>query len=581
MKNKKDVVTFCWDIGILILTFIISNICITTFLQFANVKMSSLNVIISIITSILIFLFLRRDILKEKIVKIILEIIFVSIIVIVCTLIAGLFLDMTCDGNYYHKTAIGAIKEGWNPVYESSYDFNLENNLDMADQKSSLWMDHYPKMTWNFAASMYALTNNIESGKCLIFLLMISLCCLAFSYLYERHLNFIFSGVIAVLLVFNPITCAQLSSYYVDGIMGLLIYMTILFLICITDKKFTEISECEKWLGLSASIILCMNVKFTGIFFEAIFCIAFYLVWIFRYIKGKNIKEKEVKNNILRLTLIFASIVVVGIVVVGESTYVKNMIEHKSPLYPLICEDKVDIITTMQPKSFGEKNRFIKLFESVFSRSENVTYYSGDEPQLKVPFSVSDSEKNNISIPDLRIGGFGVYYSGIVIISIFVICVGMYILYKKQGNVFLYCMTILVAIVLTTLILDEAWWARYSPQLWLLPVIALFVIFYNNNNVSIKQLRFINLFIGALLTILIIVNNLMFIKWRVNDLRISINIIEEVKRISNENTSVELGLIDKSRFGILYNLNDNKLNYKLVEYKEDMKNFFYNNWIGY
>ena len=112
-------------------------------------------------------------------------------------------------------------------------------------------------------------------------------------------------------------------------------------------------------------------------------------------------------------------------------------------------------------------------------------------------------------------------------------------------------------------------------------VIALFVIFYNNNNVSIKQLRFINLFIGALLTILIIVNNLMFIKWRVNDLRISINIIEEVKRISNENTSVELGLIDKSRFGILYNLNDNKLNYKLVEYKEDMKNFFYNNWIGY
>lgn len=36
--------------------------------------------------------------------------------------------DLTVDGNSYHKTAIAFIKNGWNPYYESSTDFQERNS---------------------------------------------------------------------------------------------------------------------------------------------------------------------------------------------------------------------------------------------------------------------------------------------------------------------------------------------------------------------------------------------------------------------------------------------------------------------
>ena len=53
----------------------------------------------------------------------------------------------------------------------------------------------------------------------------------------------------------------------------------------ITDKKYTKLSNKEKWLGLAAEIILCMNIKFTGIYLAAIFSIVFYIGWLIQYAK--------------------------------------------------------------------------------------------------------------------------------------------------------------------------------------------------------------------------------------------------------------------------------------------------------
>lgn len=159
--------------------------------------------------------------------------------------------------------------------------------------------------------------------------------------------------MISIVMAINPIVMAQIFTYYVDGVMGLFIYGIILFFIMITDKKFNSISNKEKWFGLLAETTLCMNIKFTGIYFSAIFYFLFYIIW-----QKQSAKENKFKENFINITINFIIIVMFGILVIGASTYVKNTIEHKNPLYPIIGNDDIDIVTTNQPKSFLEKNRF-------------------------------------------------------------------------------------------------------------------------------------------------------------------------------------------------------------------------------
>lgn len=583
IKIEKDsiIVKYIFDIGILLLTFIFSNILVTTILQFLNISMSTSNMILSILVTIISYLLIRREEIKKSILPIVINIIIAFIIVVISTKLMAYTMDFTVDGNSYHKAAVGSIKNGWNPIYEEHYDYILENNPDIANSKTSLWVDHYPKATWNFAASMYSVTDSIETGKVLVFLLMISLVCFTFTYLYDRHLKFFQSGIIAILISISPIVLSQMFSYYVDGIMGLTIYLIILSLVMITDRKFSFINDRIKWVLLLMSTNICMNIKFTGVFFAGIFCILFYLYWLY-----KSRKEENFKSTFINLTIRFSIIVIIGIGIIGFSTYIQNTVDHNNPLYPLFGEGKVDIITTMQPQSFAEKNRFVKLFESMFSKSENVTYYSGDEPTLKIPFSIIQGEKNDISIPDLRIGGYGVLFSGIFIVSIIIVICSLIVIIKKnrfEDSSIQYILLILFGIIITTIALEESWWARYAPQLYLVPIIALFMLFYLANNINNKKIyKYILNIIAVIFSVGIIINGIGFVYWRYKELLLARSIRLELynyKNMEKENNNICIEEI--GRYGILYNLEDLGIEYKLVKNNDDLKNAMYNSWIKY
>lgn len=476
------------------------------------------------------------------------------------------------------KLPSGLIKEGWNPLYEDSADFCEEINSEIQDKGQFLWIDHYPKVTWNFAASIYTITNNIESGKVITVLLMCSIMCITYAYLSNRFLKFWQAAFIAIVLTFNPIVIAQIFTYYVDGIMGLLIYGIILFLIMLTDKNFILISECEKWLLLASEIILCMNIKFTGVYFAAIFSIIFYLFWLV-----KSYKEKNLKEDIIKLTTKFAIIVVIGLIVVGGSTYLKNTIDHINPLYPLIGEGKVDIVTTMQPQSFETKNRFVKLFESIFAKSENITYTSGDSPELKIPFSITEEEINTLGIPDTRIGGYGVLFSGILLVSIILIIYSLVKIFKDSKTIFQYIIAILIGIGITTLFMGEAWWARYSPQLYIISLIAIFNTFYISNKCKAKPVKVMGNIIAFILVILLLINVMFFVYWRYKDLynnRAVKMSMEDLKALST-NQETEISFNEVYYWGILYNLRDYGIRYNLVDDKEFKSNYAYNYQILY
>ena len=581
MKIKEEIKRCILNIGLLLLMFIIINILVTTIFQVVNIAMSPLNVILSSILTIGLFVLLnRKRINKQNSVFYIASVLITILLAIISTYCVGKTFDTSADGCFYHKPAIGLIKEGWNPLYESSEDFCKDNDTEIENSGQFLWIDHYPKVTWNFAASIYSVTNNIETGKVLIVLLAISLASITYYYLTQKKLKDWQAIAIAIGLVANPIVLSQIFTYYVDGVMGLLVYGIMLFLIMITDKKFDSLTNLEKWLGLATEIILCMNIKFTGIYFAAIFSIVFYITWLIQ-----SYKEKKFKEDFIRLTLRFVGIVVVGIGVVGASTYIKNTIDHKNPVYPIIGNDKVDIITTMQPQSFAEKNRLVKIFESTFSRSENVTYNSGKDPEIKVPFSVNQEEIDSLAIPDARIGGYGIFFSGILIISIIVLVYTLIRIFKNDKNVFKYICIIIGGIFLTTLFMAEAWWARYSPQLYLIPIMAMFGIFFVANNCEKKKRRTVENLVGTIIFILMIINIWPFAYWRVKDIKYAKSIKESIvvlKEVTDNNEKVEISFNGTDYYGILFNIRDYEVKYKLnKDNKENKEHYAYNYQILY
>ena len=71
---------------------------------------------------------------------------------------------------------------------------------------------------------------------------------------------------------------------------------------------------------------------------------------------------------------------------------------------------------------------------------------------------------------------------------------------------------LLIPIILTTVLLEEAWWARYSPQLWLLSEIAIFNLFFLFNNSNKKVGKYLSVIAFVLLFATIISNGYLYCK---------------------------------------------------------------------
>ena len=71
----------------------------------------------------------------------------------ILTIFASNVYDLSEDGNTYHKTAIGSLKNGWNPFYEDNYEFNKENIPDILFIALSFYI-HYLKYMQNYKLNL-------------------------------------------------------------------------------------------------------------------------------------------------------------------------------------------------------------------------------------------------------------------------------------------------------------------------------------------------------------------------------------------------------------------------------------------
>ena len=538
---------------------------IYTFFKLLNFK-NCLGIVlaISIITPIVIYLLYSLKKKKIKTISIILGSYF--FLTIFLPFIYTKTYDLTVDGNSYHKTAIAFIKNGWNPFYESARDFQKNNNKVIKiskDTKLDLWIEHYPKATWILAATIYSMTGNIESGKCITMIFSIMLFLLSFNLLKNR-INKKWAFIISLLVVLNPIVLAQLFTYYVDGLMGILFLIEILLLFLVDPKQKTNKLI---WINLVTICTVFTNLKYTGLLCSGVIAATFYFYWLIRYRK-----DKEFFLIFKRITINFIITFITAIFLVGANSYIKNTLDHHNPLYPIIGKNKVDIITTMQPKSFKNKNMIEKFVISLFSKSENVTY-GEKEPTIKYPFKLYKTEIDELYAADLRIGGFGPLFALITIITTPIFIYLVFKIIKKDKEISSYIILSLISIIVSSILVGENWWARYVPQLYLIPMGTIFLLVYirkYNEKIKINKL-------ATLISLIVIIANMsIFAYIKYQEIKTFNEITEDIKIMKNtKNLNLKLGGFP-DLYGYFYTLNDNGVKYTIKNnIKEENMKFKY------
>lgn len=375
------------------------------------------------------------------------------LIVFLSALISKNLMDFSYDGPWYHQTGMLFLKKGWNPIYETAESFFVHHwNTHIT---GLVWIESYPKFYEIFAANIFYLTNDVETGKMLNFLSGAMLVFYAY-YVFDKNLLkekkkscLLFS----ILLACNSVFFAQVFTFYADGLVYVYFMMMILALMDIEQSKSRVLLS---QIVLIMSAILLANLKLGGL----VYCFFIFVSYgVYKLIYREKLKS-------LRKMV---CLVVFGIVLSGINPYLTNLYQGKHILHPIAGAEKIDVMKHNMPSQFLDKSMPYKLFMSTFSQVDNLysQYNSSDNKvTLKIPFTVRLSEMQNLKISDTRQCGFGVFWSGILLSALLL---AFFIKFRTPKDKRM-CFFILGTILLSVLLNPENWWARYVPQFYAFPV---------------------------------------------------------------------------------------------------------------
>lgn len=465
------------------------------------------------------------------------------------------YFDISYDGQAYHQEALLQLNQGWNPFYEQLNSLQ-SNNMHR-------WLNHYSKGVWFYAAMVFKVTKDIESGKLFHFWLMIAALFVTLPFLLRfETLSRSLAVLISFLVAFNPVSIYQSLSFYLDGqLMSLMI-----ILVAVLGFIYRE----SKWIhfGLLLMVIpVLVNVKLTAGIYTGLIMIGYMgMLWV------------KSKFEQLRKTLIYTLIAFfLGFVLFGFNPYVTNALQRGNPFYPALGTDRSDYTYPQFPANFIGKNSFTLLFYSIFSKSDNVRGL-GKQAYLKIPFTVSKDELGAFTDTNAKQGGFGPLFGGAILLS-FLIIIGAFLsLYsrsKKTGpeknnlgwkeraangaslpNIYLglFCLALILA---TCLINPASSLARFVPQMWLFPIIAVLLAYSLKN----KVIRIL----GHLILMVLVLNNVLigyaYYSYNLKITRVYNQRLEKLAVISQENPIqfyfghfLSSNTLRFDRFGIVYSI---------------------------
>jgi hypothetical protein len=375
-------------------------------------------------------------------------------------LISSAIYDISFDGQTYHSEAIIGLAQGWNP-----FRMPVPVNAFYAD-----WVGFFSKGPWITAAAMYRFTDNIESGKAFNSLLLIASGLFSYSALSTfPQLNRRWRLNLSILIALNPISVCQLFTFYVDGQLasGLIILISLLIILSQQQERILLIA-------LASLLVVVLNIKLTGILYAGIILSGFVL-WY-----GWQHRKQAVP---VVACCVFTS--TIGVIGVGYnpiiSQFTRNLIDKGDPFYPKSWSQLIAIDRNM-PQNFVGKDRFWKFGVSLFSSSQ----VDMQPTRLKIPFTVSLDDLFVFRYPDVRTGGFGPLFSGVLLLTLVIFIIGIA---KYARSIYTgFVPILLVLIVISVLSTSEAWWARYAPQLWIVPILVVAINIRQSSKVMLRSL---------------------------------------------------------------------------------------------
>ncbi len=372
-------------------------------------------------------------------------------VILLCLLVSGAYAlavpDMSWDGLWYQQEAVIQLGRGWNPLRESVLSYGTPRH-------AAMWIDFYPRAQWIASAPWYLASGRIDLAKIYNLVVLFASALLTFAALLRlTSLRTATAAWLAVLAATNPVLVYQSTTFMIDG--------TLSALLLVLATSLWRFGASEDWHSLVpawlASIYLC-NLKFTGPVYVALFVATALAIELLRH-------RRRASRVIVGSFFVLAA----GATgVLGYSPYVSNTLQHGSPFYPLRGAGAFDISSQDRPINLDQQNRVVRFVVSTFSRTANEDPATGTT--LKVPFTVHRSEL--FMIEHLTAGGFGPLYGGALLLAFLVLG---YAAVRPSREGWSRERVVLIAtggILFSMFVHTEAWWVRYAPQAWLIPVLA-------------------------------------------------------------------------------------------------------------
>lgn len=538
MKNNLDKIKYdIQNVGLLSIFIMFYTVFIVSMRWLVGGVMWKFDLVLSLFLSIITTYFVSYE---KNIYRLCITVIIFILLSLLFIYLNSSVYGLDWDGNAYHKLAVGLIKNGWNPIRGSAEDFIPKYfGSNYVTTGGYVWLDCYGKASWIFAAAIYILTGNIETGMSYSFFGMLGLGCLLFSYLYEKF-GFEKSLMVCILATCNPITLSQIYSYYNDGLLFLYFFILVLGLIQYVTGSSKEERKVA-WAIIICSMPILSNIKFSGLAFGGVFCIVFYCMKSIWGLRRKNYREIMLEGGI------FSGVAIVSVFVFGYATYVRNYLVYGKWVYP-VQGNEVNLTGNESAGLFGKTGLSDFIF-SFFGKMGDPSY------KFKIPFSVDISEIYNPSYSHTY-GGLGYLYSGILIITLIAILISI-VRGKKDRGIFI---SLLLSILIIIILVSDYWLPRYIPYMYIISIFGL-VLLMDYSGKPIKR------FLCHIVCILFIINNVNFIQQPMLVRSSAKEIQQSIDYIGEQPIYIVLEQ-DQMFKGKLFDYEDNNVDYHIVEHFE-------------
>lgn len=472
------------------------------------------------------------------------------LIFVVSLLLGHKFWDTSWDGRVYHQASIMFLGAGWNPVYDNVADFVAK--IYNTSVENLIWVETYPKFVEIIQTNIFIFFGNIERAKMTTFLSMFILFGYSFYILSKdtfKRINKFLKIFLSFAIVINPVVIAQMFTYMIDGYVYLYF---MLILLAILDIEISKSKNLPAYSIIIMSAVCLINVKLGGLLYVFL-PLLLYCIY--------NIFARQ-KQNIKYLSISLLVIIVLGLLS-GANPYYTNIKQNRHPFYPLAGKEKIDVVKDCTPYSIYSKNNFEKFIISTFSRVDNFMLANTNmRHHIKPPFWVYKSELARLSGHDTRICGFGIFWSGVLILS-GILAIFIRFNSKEEKRLFLFVFAMLLTL---TAINPYSWWARYAPHLWVVPIFVVICTLISKKTNSLQ--KFITYIMLALV----------FSSFVIQTTKVS-NIAKNYKKHMKQNVIKKLKT-GNQKFKIYHiydwsfieKLNENNINYEVVNDEFYQKN---------